>query len=76
MKRKDYIKPFVEFSLIEVDSDLLAGSPHNSGDNVLPGESNPMKDDVNGNIKDQPEVIPEPAAKGTSFWDDMFEEGE
>lgn len=77
MKRKNYIKPFVEFSLIEVDSEILAGSPTNDGDNVLPGEGNEMGESggLAPTIKDptDPDSPPPVDAKGGIFiWDDEF----
>lgn len=73
MKRKEYIIPFVEFSLIEMDSEVLAGSPNNSGNNALPEDGeNPMGTDVNDKVKDpiDPDDQPPVDAKGGFFfWD-------
>lgn len=75
MKRKDYIKPFVEICLEEMDSQILAGSPNNSGNTALPNDGdNPMGTDVNDKVKDptDPDSPPPVDAKGGFFiWDEF-----
>lgn len=53
MSKKLYIRPFAEFCLQEMDSEMLAGSPNNGADVALPDDGeNPMKGDVNDKVKD------------------------
>lgn len=62
MKRKEYITPFVEFSNIELESDMLAGSPDNTANSILPNDGDePFKTQVDNKVHDQnPFSPPEP----------------